>query len=312
MEQRTSDLRYNGKETLIHGNIKTNDPFHKVLCAISQSLDILHKNDLLDCIDLKTLGITCPDDSKSKICVIMEWVTATLLTNSKSLATLSGSLNTIMTSIGQLNDSKVKVKDAGTANVLANLIDAPNSAVQFSDNKVSFYGFVPVGARTTVNKNRLSDFDSTGKGKPGTDLWGWAIRNGQNGLANALGHFPMYTDSVNNADTKGGAASFTVSKDNIATFSIPVSGTITEALQNDMKFKIGYLHVRSFDGASGIDKPVKDRRVDGNDQEWFTPGYNFKHTHGFNLTAAHTKAQPTHIELIPLHIKEIPIERIIP
>lgn len=313
MNQRTSDLQYTGGKSLLLNNVKDGDKFNDLLFVLDKAIETLFKNDALDCINLKDLGIDCPDKNKTKACIIMEWLTANLQTNSKSIATLTGVLNTIQTSVGNLADEKVKVKAAGTSGYLESIISGPTTAISFENNKINFTGFIPVGARATINKNRLVDFDATGKGKIGTDLWGWAMRNGNNGLKNVMGHFPMFTDNIANADIIGGSKDFTISKDNIQTFSIPVSGTIAEALENNVKFKVGYKHYRSFDGVnSGASKPIKDIKSNTGDVDWFTDPANFKHSHGFNLKVDHTNANPTPISLLPLHIKEIPIERIIP
>lgn len=312
MRQFTSDIIYNGTKSLFSDNVKQNDPFNHVLCVIHGAIETLFKNNLLDCIDIKQLGFDCIPEGTTKQCLVMDWITSNILNHSLSINTLIQNVQILQSGINLLGDEKVKVRAAGNAAFLEQIIDAPSSAVEFQDNKISFYGFVPVGTRATVNANRSGDFDATGKGKPGTDLWGWAIRNGNNGLANALGTFGMYTDNLLNADTSGGNDSFTVSKDNISSFSIPVTGIITEALENGVKFKVGWRHYRSFDGKEGNDKPIKDSQGNSGDIPWYTDPYNFKHTHGFNLAVAHNKPNPVSIPLIPKHIKEIPIERIIP
>lgn len=309
---KTSAIVYDGQKVLFGNNVKKGMPFYEVMCVISSLMEQLYANDLLECIDLKDLGITCPDKDKSKACIITEWITSNILATNITLATLVQNIQILQTGIGLLKDEKVKVRAAGNSGYLESIIDAPGSAVTFDDNQVHFLGFVPIGTRATINRNRLPDFDNTGKGKLGTDVYGWAIRNGNNGLSNVFGLFQMFTDSLANAETTAGTDSFTVKKDNIESFTMPVTGIIQDALQNNVKFKVGFSHHRSFDGKDGPDHPLKDSFAYSGDQEWFTWPANFKHSHAFNLTVTHTKPAPTPIALLPRHIKEIPIERIIP
>ena len=301
------------KKTSFNGNVKPNDTLEEVLCVIEGLLNKAFENDALECINLDDLGIKCADKDKSKLCVVMEWITENLLLNIKAVAQLLINIQKIQTGLGTFKDEKVKVRAAGTAKYLEDIIDAPVGSVLIKDDKISFFGFVPIGFRGTVNKNRLGDFDGTGKGKLGTDVWGYGIRNGQNGLDNALGLFPMYTDVLASAGTQGGKSNFTLTKDNITSFAVPVAGIINEALNDNVRFKVGYRHYRSFDGSnSGASRAIKDVVSNGGDEDWFTVGANFRHSHAFTLSATHTNPTPTPIDLIPKHIKEIPIERIIP
>ena len=291
-----------------NGNVQPNDTLAEVLCVIEKLLNKAFENDEMRCIDLDALGIKCPDKDKTKICIVMEWVTANLLLNIKAVNQLLTNIQAIQNGLGAIKDERVKVRAAGAPKYLEDIIDAPATSVAFTDNKVSFFGFVPIGFRGTISKSRLADFDGTGKGKTGTDMWGWAIRNGQNGLDNALGLFPMYTDVVTSAGTQGGKTNFIVSKDNIGSFAVPVAGVIGDALQDNVQFK--------FDATNNVNGGPRPNGFASNHSggliEYSTKPYNFKHSHAFTLSATHTNPSPTPIDLIPKHIKEIPIERIIP
>lgn len=238
----------------------------------------------------------------------MDWLVRNVKANTTSIGTLTTVLQTIQTNIGQLNDEKVKVRAAGVTNYLENIIEAPNSSIIFTDNKISFTGFVPIGTRMTVNANRIGDFDVTGKGKVATDLWGWALRNGNNGLDNAMGKFLQYTENLLNADLPGGKKEFSIVKANISSFALPVTGIITDALEDNVKFK--------FTGTNNKNGGPRENGFasnhSGGESEYETQPRNFKHSHGFNLAASHNNPNPEPIPLIPEHIKEIPIERIIP
>jgi hypothetical protein len=139
-------------------------------------------------------------------------------------------------------------------------------------------------------------------------MWGWAIRNGNNGTVNALGLYPKYVDDVNLADIVDGVTGFTVDKTNIKTFTLPVTGLINDALENGIKFK--------FDATNNLNGGPRANGFASNHtgsvSEYETKPANFKHTHTFNLNATHTNPDPVEIPMNPKHLKEIPIERIIP
>lgn len=308
----SSSIFYDGKKSLFGKNIHKGDPLNNVLCVLDELLEQLYKSDLLDCIDLKDLGITCIDKDADKRCVIMEWMVKNMNAANNSISQLLNNIQIIQTTIGNLSDEKVKVRAAGGTHFLEDIISAPPSTLEVTNDKITFLGFVPVGFRGTVSINRIGDFDNTGKGLPNTDMWGWAIRNGLNGLPNHFGLFPMYVSAIAEADLQGGVENFTVSKDNISSFSLPVTGLISESLENGIRIKVGIRHYRSFDGNNGVGNPIKDTVRHGNDTPWYSDPINLRHSHGFNLNVSHANATPTPINLIPKHIKEIPIERIIP
>lgn len=299
---------YDKSKVLFGDNVKQGDPLSTILCVISGLVDELFKNDLLDCIDLDKLGIKCPDKNVSRQCVIMNWMSDNILTTNQSITKLLQNVQILQQGIGVLKDEKVKVKPAGTAKYLEDILKAPAGVLTFANDTVTFGGFVPIGFRATISKSRLGDFDATGKGKPDTDLWGWAIRNGQNGLPNHMGMFSRNAAVLVDGDTIAGADSFTVSKQNIASFSIPVSGVITEALENNVTFKIDITN--NINGGPRRNGFATNHT--GAVDEFQTKPANFKHTHSFALNVAHTNINPVPIDLIPKHIKEIPIQRIIP
>lgn len=308
---RTSKLMYDGKTKLFGQNVTPGMMGSEFLCKISELVEKLFTDAQFDCIDLeKDLGITCPDPNKTKQCIVIEYLIQGLTDANAAISVFTKSLQIIKTSIGLLKDEKVKVRSAGSSGYLEDIFEGPANTITFSNNKVTFSGFMPVGARARISASRVGDFDSTGKGKVGTDLWGWAINNGNNGVRNLLGVFSMNTDTLLNADQTGGASSFTVLKENIKTFSLPISGTIGNALENNVKFQIQIAkRNKCFGLFSCRDVLVPDP---GADATYDTNAKNFQHSHTYNLAANHLNTTPTPIPLIPAHIKEIPIERIIP
>lgn len=68
----------------------------------------------------------------------------------------------------------------------------------------TFKGFAPIGTIMPFNGN-MGDFDSSGRGKTGTEVCGWAIADGRNGTINMKGLFPMgTTDMVGTSPVTGG------------------------------------------------------------------------------------------------------------
>lgn len=307
---KTSKLVYDMDKNLFGEQVKKGAPMNDILCVMDKLFEAAFKGLNVDCIDLESLGIKCSDPSKTKQCQIIEYLVAGLTTANSTMNSLQTVFQQVKTSIGTFADEKVKIDTAGKAGYLSEFFstNAPDT-IKYINDKLIIRGLVPVGFRGTVSRNRLSDFDTTGKGRVATDLWGWAINNGNNGLINLLGVFPMYTDDVTKSDITGGSVNFTISASNIKTFSIPVTGTITEALENDVKFKINIGARNKCFGIGGCRLVLVPEP--GADATYTTESKNFKHTHAFNLASAHTNPNPTPIDLIPKHIKVIPIERII-
>lgn len=305
---KTSEIAYRSAKKLFGNNVVDGMPLNDVFCVISELMDNLFKEIGYDCIDLKKLGIECLDENADKKCIILNWLIDGILDFREDITNILIKIQLLQTTIGLLKDEKVKVRAAGVAGYLENIIKGPAGSVVFSDNDVTFMGFVPIGFRGTINANRVSDFDATGKGKADTDLWGWAIGNGNNGTVNQLGLFKQNTSDILLADTIGGLAEFTIDKNNIKTFTLPVTGLINDGLENGVKFK--------FDATNNLNGGPRSKGFASNHtgsvSEYETKPANLKHTHTFTLNASHTNPNVVPIPLIPRHIKEIPIERIIP
>jgi hypothetical protein len=297
LKYKTTDIALSTSKKLFGGQVYDGMPLNNIICIISALFDKVFQQVGYDCIDLKLLGIECLDENADKKCVILNWIIEKVNQNGTDISNINTVLQIIQTALGQFNDERVKVRAAGTAQYLEDLIQAPPGNIEYADNSITFMGFVPIGFCATINPNRINDFDVTGKGKVNTDLWGWAIRNGSNGTQKVLDLFPRYAANPNTAGAIAGALDFTVDKTNIKTMTIPVTGVINDSLDNGKRLPSG--------GPFGIKGGVDF-------QSYFVQDYNLKHAHGFSLTATHTNPNATPIPLIPKHITEIPIERIIP
>lgn len=305
---KTSEILYSHSKKLFGGHVVKGMPMDDLLCTISELVENLFTTISYDCIDLKKLGIICPDEDADKKCLILNWLVDNLLIAQGDITNIYTKLQLIQTTITSFKDEKVKVRAAGTAGYLEDLIKAPAGNIIVTDNDITFMGFVPIGFRGTINSNRITDFDVTGKGKINTDMWGWAIRNGLNGTQNHLGLFPMYAADINIADVQDGQTEFTVDKANIKSLTLPVTGIINDALENNVTFR--YEATNNKNGGSRPNGFATNHT--GGVEDYDTQPKNFKHGHGFTLTVTHTNPNATPIPLLPKHIKEIPIERIIP
>jgi hypothetical protein len=305
---KTSTINYDGLKKLFGGHVRTGMSMNDILCVMDQVVEALFVQIGYDCVDLEKLGIKCPDKDADKKCLILNWLIDHLLQAEQDITNIYQIITLIQNTIGLLKDEKVKVRAAGVANYLENIIIAPASAMDVQNDTITFMGFLPIGFQGTINPNRIGDFDATGKGKPNTDLWGLAIRNGNNGTQNVFGLFCMYTDDILNVGTIAGDADFLVDKVNIKSFTLPVTGIILDALDNNVTFK--------FDATNNLNGGPRPNGFasnhSGSVSEYQTKPANFKHGHGFNLSVTHTNPNATPIPLIPRHIKELPVERIIP
>lgn len=307
---RSSTIVYDGKEELFEGNITPGTGFNPILSYISQLIKALFSQGQLECIDLKDLGIECPDPNKSKECVVLEYLLANLATLTTSLSTLTSAIDDIQGSIGVFTDETVKIKATGKAGFLNDKLKAAPGVLVEDGDTLRINGTVPIGFTATISISRKSDFDATGKGKPGTDVWGWAFRNGNNGTENCFGFFPRYAVSADAAGKVEGNDSFTIDKTNIKSMTLPVNGIINDALDNNVSFNIPGSKRNHHGGLGEVHTYVVPDP--GNDFSFKTDPVNFKHSHDFTLAASLVNVNPTPIDLIPKHITEIPIQRIIP
>lgn len=307
----TSGIIYDDTKALFGDQVKPGLGLNPILNYISELLKDLYSRVDLDCIDLKILGIDCADPNKTRACIIAEYLINNTTDALAAIARLNLLANTIQGSIGLFTDEKTSVTFGGIPGYLQDvLISAPGVLTPAADKKTIYLsGTVPIGFTATISVSRLGDFDSSGKGKDGTDLWGWAIRNGQNGTLNVLGKFVRYADNPVDAGAIAGEDNFTVGPENLGTATIPVTGLLTESLEPGLSLDIP---VGTFShAAGGTSREIIDFNA-GSDRTLKTTAYNFKHTHGFTLNATHINPAPTAIPLIPKHITEIPIQRIIP
>lgn len=306
---KTSDLAYDGLKKLFKGNVMRGLNFNTFMEYLSAVIDDLYNNIDLDCINLEDLGIKCPDPNISKQCYIINFLVAnyqTLLSNYNTLVT---TVNEINTNIGLFTDELVKIDEDDTPGFLIDKITSAPGVIVRKEGSLFIQGTVPIGFNACISKNRLGDFDGSGKGKADTDIWGWAIRNGNNGTDNILGKFPRYASDVNLAGAIAGVDNFIIEKKNIKSLSLPVTGSISNALgplKPELKVSKVLYHFGAGAGHYVVDFPS------GSDKTFILETMELGHTHNFSLSAAIDNPVPEPIELLPSHFTEIPIQRINP
>jgi len=231
-----------------------------------------------------------------------------------TLEGLTKTINNINSSIGNLADEKVKINPDYGAGYLKDLIvtlQAGSIKIDSVTNTMLFMGFVPIGAQFMISKTRLSDFDNTGKGKPSTDVYGYAISNGQNNTTNRLGVFPKYVGTtLNTAGEKAGVNTVTLVAANIPSFDLAVTGSIGDGLLSPISPQLKVDLNKISDGSGGNTLLVRYTPNPTGGNVMTGVPMLLTHSHTFDLTAKKINANPTSLSIIPEHILEIPIERI--
>lgn len=302
------DVIYKGKG-LCDCVIDKDMTLEEALIVYCNMIKSLAKSVRLNSVNTGKLLIQGTLDPQTMLADILNSLIEADISIKNQITTITSSLTTLMSSINNVVDEKVKVSSTDTAGFLnTKLVGKQPGTVIASADKIEFIGFAPVGSVMYINKSRLSDFDGTGKGKSGTDVYGWAICNGQNGTTNRLNKFPRYTDDVNAAGNIGGADSVTLAESNIPGFTMSVTGTISESL-SAMQFQIKLNARHISDNAGGNALLLESGNgQNGPNNIWTIPS-NLNHSHAFDLQARRVNTAAS-FSILPSFIKEIPIERI--
>jgi hypothetical protein len=305
-----ANIRYQGLKDILGCNLKAGMNMEQALEIIDALLEQLFKGASLECIKLSDYGIDCkPEDESSILCLLLDTLLQSQLALSERLNQITRANTNVQTATQSISDEKVKAtKDSTTAKYLLDILSATTGRLKYdpATDTVKITGLVPIGARMYINPKRSTDFDTNGKGKVGTDLEGWAYRDGRNGLDNAMGYFPRYTDTIANAGKKDGKNAITIKKENIETFTLPVAGTIADALTIPVRARVPYGTLHKCFGVSSCRDVVVPSATP--DKYYESDALNIQHTHNFSLTVDHDNATPEDVSILPEHIKEIPIE----
>jgi hypothetical protein len=293
--------------------IKHDMDLEQILICYAKVMIKVNKSIELDQVRLKELGIndTCNLPYENLLTTILNQLIEADVDINNAFSTLQKTINGIYDAVSKVQDEKVKASAAdNTSGFLSDKVKTlqPGTIV-YNDSDITFVGFVPMSAVFYIAKDRVTDFDVSGKGKKGTDVYGYAICNGNNGTSNRLGLFPRYTDDVSKAGQKGGKKEFTVIKDNLESMDIPVNGSINN-FTGTQKGKLSFDVNRISDGAGGSVNLLRAGDGSSGQQGAFTTPIVLDHTHSFSLQASLQNTSPVPIPLLPEHILEIPIQRI--
>lgn len=307
------DVFWKGK-SLYGCKIKKDMTAEQVTAVLVEAIESIEKEIDLSQVQLQKIGIY--DKCKLQVKNLLTAVLNALITADEDFAStindIQTQVNNVVQQISVAVDEKVKASSTDpTAGFLdSKIVSDQVGPISYNAGSIKLMGFLPIGAVIMIDAARVGDFDGTGKGKAGTDVWGFAISNGQNGTRNRLGKFPRYTANLVEAGNTGGSDTISITKDNIASFDLAVSGSIADALTDDVFAKIRFNTNKIADGSGG--STLLLRLGDGlnGSNEMRTLGFNVKHSHTFTLKSSHVNANPTAISILPAYINEIPIQRI--
>ena len=189
-------LEYQGKSLLMK-NIKPGMKGNEILEIISCALEAIYKDLDLSCVDFSKLGIVlgaCNNENvKLSLCSLFTTLAEQLSITNTNVSNLSQTVSGIQQTVNSFTDKFVKVNGLDTtAGYLSDKIysDQPDTVSVLPDNsKIKLHGFCPIGGIIGYNTADLSMFDATGKGKPNTDVWGFAMCNGKNGTNEIVDFF---------------------------------------------------------------------------------------------------------------------------
>lgn len=310
MNNSLSNIQWQEGESLFNNSFKKGMSAADGFRILNLLIDGLYKGQSLSCLDLNEFGITCKDDDEAGL---MCQVLNVLLANQKQIAeritAISKANTTVQAAATAISDEKVKAsRDSKVAGYLIDLLVGTAGRIKYNSDKdvVVVSGLLPVGARMFISPSRLSDIGADGKGKIGTDLEGWVLRDGRNNTDNAMGFFPMYTDILDNAGKKIGNNNVTIDITNIKSFKFAITGDIKSSLNTPLVVEVPFATVQKHFGiTSSRDVLIPDDIISGYKK---SKPLDASHTHAHTLGAGWDNPQPTAIDITPSSIKEIPIE----
>lgn len=314
-----NEVVYKSKQ-LLGCRIRKDMNGNEIICALSYAISDIENFINLDGVKITDINVDkCSKDGKNLLTRILNALISADSIFSTELATIKTQIQTLIDAGDLDTDEKVKTNSTdGVSGYLqdkvysdqAGCVSVKTEILSGVENKkLLLMGFIPVGGLIYVDASRVGDLDNTGKGKVNTDLWGFALSNGQNGTRNRLGKFVRNIDTLANAGNSGGSASFTVAKENISSYDLAVAGSISDALVDDIMVPMKFDTNKLADGSGGSVNLLRLGTGQSGAQT-MNGKFNAKHTHSFTLSSKHINATPTPIPLIPEFMYEIPLVRI--
>jgi len=320
LETNTGLVHYSGPNLIIcNGNTITNgELLTSVIAKFDNCIGILQSQ-----LDMSSLveNSPCINLIKTSLLTVLQ----SILDTESAFCTQLQTLNTQLTALqNQVNNSPI--------NKIINVTACNGVTVNETSTSKTFQlgAFVP---KKTILPyfGDISDFFSTGLGKPSAGLNGWAIADGRNGTINACGRYLKYNCA--GCCTTGGSNTITLAEPNIpevpldvdADFSLNFTGNTDLAgnhrhqimIEGDNLGNCGTPGI--FDGNAdmcntslGMQDPESGSLYKSN----ALVGSSGEHSHSFtvNSTATGTftstigNPNPTPINIEPLYIAGIPIQ----
>lgn len=319
------DIKWNGKNILELG-IKTGMKADDLVCILVSYIIAHQKAFSFNCLQVKSFGLDQCDLSAmapdQALCTILNKLASTDADLYKGLA----NLNKVISELNKSTQTTLQAdkyvgfdKDDAVPGFLSDKLKSvqPGTLTPKSTTAAGKYyelsGFLPIGAQISIDPARVVDFDASGKGKANTDVAIFAICNGQNGTRNKLGRFPRWVTDITKAGATGGVEKFKVSLKNINAFELDVNletdtfqstgSNIPNLTEIDIPTNVNN------DGFTfrPVGESVQVARIAGTSG---TYGFEHKHKVTGKIKHAPNPAALEDIEMLPLYIDELPIQRI--
>lgn len=309
-------LEYQGKK-LYFGNIKPGMTGDQILEIISCGLEVIFGKIDLSCVDFTPIAIDlkkCNNEEEVKVtlCTLFNTIATQIATVLSTIATIQASITTIQATVNSFTDELVKVNSLDTAaGYLGSKItsDQPGTVSTLLDNSaIVLHGFTPIGGIIMYKCTDFSKFDATGKGKPSTDVWGFAMCNGNNDTYEINQMFVMGTKVVTELGQTGGANDVAIEKINLPTetYSASISGTTSS--DGNHTHEYNYPTAKWGSANNGEDKNFNAQAPLGTGNT----SLDGVHNHSFSGSASIIlNAGPKqNLSILPKHIKLLYIQRI--
>lgn len=310
----SSLIEYNGKK--LFDSIQKGASLNEVLCQLEDIIKAIETKVDLSCVDLSPIGIkisscTDEDETVSTLCDVLNQLGETILATQETLTAIQIELDTTSDPAADSDAGKVALDATDTPGYLeAKLTSDQDGTLENESGVLKLRGFVPIGFKGFYSGT--NKFDVTGKGLVNTDAYGWAICNGNNGTEDCRGLFVQATGTLLEAGTTGGSNAATVTSANISSMSLPVTGSVDNALStpHSHAYTLDTISLDTVEVSPGTGLDVVAPEGAQGTVSKTTATTDLTHTHSVSLTATHTNATPTPLDITPSHIKLVMIERI--
>lgn len=320
LESNTGVIHYSGPNLVIcNGNTITNgELLTSVIAKIDNCIGVLQNE--LDITGLVE-NSPCINLTKTSLQTVLQSILDTESAYCTQLQTLNTQITNLQNQVNNLAGNKV-ISITACDPTRVQVTSDTSTQKSFKIN-----GLVP--PKTILPYfGPITDFTTSGLGRTGTPMAGWAIANGQNGTINALGNFIKYGSTV--ITTPIGSNSITLDAPNIpqvpfnvnANFDLNFTGETDLAGKHRHKFPIAENDCGDCNDGIPSGDPTSCQGAginsESSDIECYSDGYCSaagEHSHTFTINSTATGSfsatvgneEPTSIDITPQHIQAIPI-----